>query len=356
MHAVRRASPAADVVVVAAPPGATEGVADLLAPHVGAAGLLVVDGGATRRESVRRALRVVPDDVGVVLVHDAARALAPTSLAAEVVTAVRAGADAVVPGLPVHDTVKAVDDAGLVLGTVDRSTLRAVQTPQGFRRDVLVSAHATAGPGDVTDDAGLVEAAGGVVRVVPGSEEAFKVTRPLDLLLAGAVVSRQAGAAAPDALPRVGTALDVHPFSDDADRPCRVAGLLWPAERALAGHSDGDVVAHAAADALLAAAGLGDLGGLVGVDDPRWAGSPGVAVLAAAVQHLRARGWRVGNVSVQVVGQRPRLAERREEAQEVLSSAAGAPVSLSATTTDHLGALGREEGVAALATALVARA
>ncbi len=195
VHAVRALSAARSVdrVVVAAPPDGVAEVRALLTDHEVGAEVSVVAGGATRQESVRRALGALPADVDVVLVHDAARPLAPVELVDRVAAAVRGGADAVVPGLPVADTVKRVDPAGRVEETVDRAALRAVQTPQGFRRAVLEAAHAAADGAvtDVTDDAGLVERAGGTVVVVPGDEEAFKVTRPLDLLLAEAVLARR---------------------------------------------------------------------------------------------------------------------------------------------------------------------
>jgi 2-C-methyl-D-erythritol 4-phosphate cytidylyltransferase len=188
LHAVRgvRAVPAVGPIVVLAPVGLVNDLAVLLASY----DVVVTAGGEQRQDSVRQGLAVLPGAVDLVLVHDAARALAPVALFEAVIAALRAGAEAVVPVLPVADTVKRVAD-DRVVATVDRADLRAVQTPQGFVRSVLERAHALPGPA-ATDDAALVERLGRTVVTVPGSEEAFKVTRPFDLLVAQAVLAGRA--------------------------------------------------------------------------------------------------------------------------------------------------------------------
>ncbi|KSU52924.1 bifunctional 2-C-methyl-D-erythritol 4-phosphate cytidylyltransferase/2-C-methyl-D-erythritol 2,4-cyclodiphosphate synthase [Microbacterium enclense] len=354
------AGPSAQVVVVV--PEGYEG--DALTDARDAAGaaadlVTVVTGGATRQESVAAGISALWADVDVVLVHDAARALTPPEVFERVVAAVDAGADAVIPTLPVVDTIKRVDDAGRVVAGVDRSELAAAQTPQGFRRAVLEAALAEAAA-DHTDDAAVVAAAGHTVITVAGDAAAFKITTAPDLERARAIVQ-----AAPEAspapapapapahrAPRVGIGTDVHGFGGEGT--LWLAGLEWPGEQALSGHSDGDAVAHAIVDALLAAAGLGDIGTHFGTDRPEFAGVHAEAFLAHTLRLLREAGWAVGNVSVQVQANRPRFAARRVEAERVLSAAlGGAAVSVSATTTDGLGFTGRSEGVAAFATALV---
>jgi 2-C-methyl-D-erythritol 4-phosphate cytidylyltransferase len=187
VHAVRRvaSAPSVGCLVVAAPPGEVGFVESLLAA---VPGVTVVAGGAIRQESVALALAAVPDRFEIVLVHDAARALTPASLVEAVAARVREGCAAVIPALPVVDTIKEVTASGTVVGTVDRSVLRAVQTPQGFRRATLVAAHAGAAD-EHTDDAGMVEKLGVPVHVVPGDELAFKITRPVDLAVAEALLA-----------------------------------------------------------------------------------------------------------------------------------------------------------------------
>jgi 2-C-methyl-D-erythritol 4-phosphate cytidylyltransferase/2-C-methyl-D-erythritol 2,4-cyclodiphosphate synthase len=346
-------------VVVVAPPGRTD---DLMRTGAIPEAVQVVAGGASRDASVRKGLAALDDGTQLVLIHDAARPFAPPEVFERVIDGLVAGHDAVIPAVPVTDTIKVVHD-GVVHSTPVRDALVAVQTPQGFRLEVLERAHAAL-DAQVTDDAMLVERAGIEVHVVDGSPHSFKITTAFDLHVAEAVLAQSdpviAGSVADDPTPQertmtpmVGIGTDVHAF--DPGSPAWVAGLFWPGEVGLAGHSDGDVVAHACADAVLNACGLGDLGGLIGTDRPEYSGAAGAEILRAVAVHARQQGFDLLNIGVQMIGNRPRIGPRRLEAQEVLSAAAGCPVHLSATTTDGLGLTGRSEGLAAMATALVTR-
>lgn len=361
-HALERVfrAPSAQVVVVA--PAGREG--DARSEALEAAGdrrdlVTVVAGGDTRQASVAAGLAALWADVEVVLVHDAARALTPPEVFERVIAAVDEGRDGAIPVLPVIDTIKRVEGSDVV-GAVDRSELSAAQTPQGFRREVLDAAYRGAVQ-EFTDDAALVADAGHAVAAVAGHPLAFKITTPADLDRARSLVTDAPVAPVSARLehdvpvPRVGMGTDVHAFGGDG--ALWLAGLEWPGEPALSGHSDGDAVAHAIVDALLAAAGLGDIGTHFGTDHPEYAGAHADVFLARTIGLLGEAGWRVGNVSVQVQANRPRFAARRAESEAALSAAlGGAPVSVSATTTDGLGFTGRGEGVAAFAVALVVRA
>ena len=336
----------AQVVVVAPEGREADAAADARAAFGDAAArrVAVVRGGATRQASVAAGVAAVAPGVEIVLVHDAARALTPAAVFARVVEAIDGGAAGAVPVTPVVDTIKRVDD-GVVVGAVDRSELSAAQTPQGFRRDVLDAVYRDASD-EFTDDAALVAAAGHPVAAVAGDPLAFKITTPADLDRARALVAVRPAAA------RVGVGTDVHAFGGIGD--LWLAGLEWPGEPALSGHSDGDAVAHAIVDAVLAAAGLGDIGTHFGTDHPEYAGAHAGVFLARTARLVTEAGMRIGNVSVQVQANRPRLAARRAEAEAALSAAlGGAPVSVSATTTDGLGFTGAGQGVAAFAVALV---
>lgn len=345
-HALRGLA-AVDARLVVVAPAGLEADASAIAERAGVAPL-VVAGGETRADSVAAGLAAV-GDARWVLVHDAARALTPAAQVERVIAALRAGASAVVPVLPVVDTVRSVEAAwhaeGDVLGPiVDRAALRAMQTPQGFDADLLRRAYAAADAmGASTDDAQLVQALGQPVAAVRGDELAFKITTAADAERAESLLGPAI---------RVGVGADVHAFGGDG--PLRLAGLEWEGQ-GLEGHSDGDAVCHAIVDALLGAAGLGDIGGLVGTDDPQHAGAHGEVFVRAAIAQLAEHGWRPVNVAVQVLGVRPRIGARRDAAQRALSAMVGAPVSVSGTTTDGLGAIGRGEGVQAIATALIRR-
>lgn len=343
-HALAPLPSLAAQAVIVVPAGREDEASRIARDVLGDLPTRVVAGGDTRQGSVAAGLAVVAPDASVVLVHDAARALTPLEVFERVVAAVHGGASGAIPVVPVVDTIKRVHDGGVV-GAVDRTELSAAQTPQGFRREVLDAAYRDA-PADFTDDASLVALAGHLVAAVQGDPRAFKITTPADLERARALVAPRT------AIPRIGVGTDVHAFGGAG--ALWLAGLEWPGETPLSGHSDGDAVAHAIVDALLSAAGLGDIGTHFGTDHPEYAGAHADVFLSRTRAILADAGWRIGNVSVQVQAARPRFAARRAEAEAALSGAlGGAPVSVSATTTDGLGFTGAGEGVAAFAVAVV---
>ena len=336
-HSISALSSVADHIVVSAPAGYEDQIRALVGNDI-----TVVTGGATRSESVRLALATI-EKADFVLVHDAARALASRELAARVVAALKAGDVAVIPALPEVDTVKVIDANGYVTSTPDRTTLRRVQTPQGFTFSVLKSAHATAS--DATDDAALVAAAGHKVRVIDGEERALKITTPHDL----ATALQFMGSAQSFS---TGVGVDAHAFGQG--RELWLAGLHWPDEVGVEGHSDGDVAAHAICDALFAATGLGDLGSNFGTSRPEYAGASGIKLLKETYLLISNAGFSISNVSVQIIGNRPRIGARRAEAIATISTAlGGAEVAILATTTDGMGLTGEGKGIAAIASALV---
>lgn len=308
----------------------------------------VVPGGSSRHDSVSAGLAALRPSITTVLVHDAARALAPADVFVRVADAVARTGHGAVPALPVVDALKTIDPATSALtGLVDRNTLRAVQTPQGFVRVDLEHAHAHAPAGDHQDDAAVYLAAGYTVDTVAGAIEGFKITHPEDIARAQQELHPEGRDL------RVGSGSDVHAFGEE--RGLHLAGLYFADEFELSGHSDGDAASHAIVDALLATAQLGDIGGMVGTSDPRFEGAHGDVFIREALSSLADAGFVPVNVTVQIIGNRPKMAQRRAEAERVLSEWVGAPVSVSATTSDGLGITGEGRGIAAIATALVAR-
>ena len=330
-----------DEIVITAPAGYEEQFRQIVGESA-----KVITGGILRSDSVNLALNALSTSVKYVLVHDAARALATEDLASRVLQELKSGAPAVIPALNVVDTIKEVDRDGYVRSTPDRAALRAVQTPQGFELSVLRRAHEASA--DATDDAALVEALGIKVKTIAGEARAMKITNPEDLALAVTHLRNL------DSQLRVGVGTDAHAFSNDPNRQLWLGGILWSDVVGVDGHSDGDVAAHAICDALFSAIGLGDLGSNFGTSDPKYAGASGVTLLQETLSRITAAGYAINNVAVQIVCNKPKIGTRRTEAIAALSQAlGGAPVSVTATSTDGLGFTGEGKGISAIATALV---
>ena len=337
-HAVVALAPIASEIVICAPAGYEKQIQELVG-----ADITVVTGGTTRSDSVRAGITALTGKNKYVLVHDAARALASTQLARNVLAALEKGEVAVIPGLELIDTVKSVDSSGHVTSTPDRASLRRVQTPQGFDLEILKKAHSSGA--NATDDGALVEAIGHKVLIINGEDRALKITTPADLATALSTLGDSSEF-------RTGVGVDAHAFEEG--RELWLAGLHWPNEVGVAGHSDGDVAAHAICDALFAAGQLGDLGSNFGTDKPEYAGASGVTLLKETMQKISSAGYSISNVTVQIIGNRPKLTSRRSEAIATLSAAlGGANVSVLATTTDGMGLTGEGRGIAAIASALL---
>ncbi|MEZ5888884.1 MAG: bifunctional 2-C-methyl-D-erythritol 4-phosphate cytidylyltransferase/2-C-methyl-D-erythritol 2,4-cyclodiphosphate synthase [Xanthobacteraceae bacterium] len=321
--------------------------------HDAAAGLPVrspVNGGATRQGSVLAGLEALAAEApAVVLVHDAARPFASAGLVSRAIAAGRAGA--AVPGLPVSDTVKAIDASGQVVETLDRARLRTVQTPQAFDFAALLAAHRkarAAGRDDFTDDAALAEWAGMSVSVFAGEAANAKLTTAEDFVRA----EQESQAALGDV--RTGVGYDVHAFS--AGDHVMLGGVRIPHDCGVAGHSDADVALHALVDAILGALAEGDIGVHFPPSDPQWRGASSDRFLAFAVERVRQRGGRIAHLDVAVVCEAPRIGPHREAIRARIAAIAGIAtdrVGLKATTSEKLGFIGRREGLAAYATATI---
>ena len=332
------------IVVVVAPDDMDRAIAEL-------GGLVtLVAGGATRSESVRAGLEAL-DGSGLthVLIHDGARPLVSPEVIEAVLAALEAGADAAAPALPVSDALWR-GEAGHVTGFAARDGLYRAQTPQGFRLDAILAAHrADAGAG-AADDVELAHRHGLAVAIVPGDEDNLKLTFPGD----DARAERIIGGRGMDV--RLGNGYDVHAFGPGDQ--VWLCGISVPHDRGLVGHSDADVGMHALTDALYGALALGDIGRHFPPSDPQWKGAASDIFLRHAADLVRARGWRLGNADVTLVCERPKIGPHAAAMQARLAEIMGVEpdrVSVKATTSERLGFTGREEGIAAIATAALIR-
>lgn len=341
-----------EAIVVAAPSDAVEAVEQAARRAAGAKVAAVVPGGSDRQDSVARGLAALPRGTEIVIVHDGARPLTPVPLI-DAVAAAAATDGAATAAVAIDETVKR-GVGGWVQATVDRDGLYRIQTPQGFQRTVLEAAHREAERAGfrATDDAALVERLGRPVRLVPGSPLNLKVTVPADLQLAESLLRRDDAAPAPGAAARVGLGFDAHRLV--SGRPLILGGVAVPSSRGLDGHSDADVVAHAVMDALLGAGGCGDIGRLFPPDDPAHRGADSMRLLGRVRALLAERGWRAAHVDVVIMAESPRLAPYTEAMRAAMAAALGidqARINIKATTLEGMGAVGRQEGIAAQAVA-----
>lgn len=309
----------------------------------------VVKGGASRPESVLAGLAALPQETELAAIHDGARPLVTETVIAEAVEAAeRCGAAA--PAVAVHDTIKQAEN-GIVRATPERKTLFAVQTPQVFDVRLLKQSLTAALERGIalTDDCSAVEAAGGTVVLTQGSEENLKITTPVDLTLAEAILKRRKTM-------RIGHGYDVHRLT--RGRRLILGGVEIPFERGLDGHSDADVLIHALMDALLGAAALRDIGVLFPDNDPAYKGISSMLLLDKVMQALENAGYRVGNADVTVLAQRPKLKDYIPAMRENLARAMKIPtdcVNVKATTEEGLGFTGSGEGIACHAVCLLER-
>lgn len=310
----------------------------------------MVSGGATRQESVWRGLQALSGQCDGVLVHDGARCLVTADVIQRCMASVEECGTGVA-AVPVTDTIKTVSDANIALDTPNRASLRAVQTPQGFKVDLLRRAHEQAQRDGFlgTDDASLVERLGVPVQLTEGSRRNIKLTTPEDLLMAEAFFAEQALPAL-----RVGQGYDVHRLVEG--RPLILCGVTVPHTLGLLGHSDADVALHALMDAMLGAAALGDIGRHFPDNDVRYKGISSMLLLESVRELIDAKGFAVGNVDITIIAQKPKLAPYITQMRGNVAQALGvdeAAVNVKATTTERLGFAGREEGIAAEAVCLL---
>lgn len=311
----------------------------------------VVAGGETRQDSVAAGLAESSATADLILIHDAARPFLTPALVCRCLEAA-AQHGAVVAAIPASDTIKEANLDGTVAATLDRSRLWLVQTPQVFRKRLLTEAYRSAAEAGIrgTDDASLVERLGHPVHVTMGSPRNIKVTWPEDVRWAEHVLQESDGGRAREMPNRIGIGYDAHCFAEG--RPLVLAGVRFPAERGLLGHSDADVVCHAICDALLGAVGAGDIGQHFPDSDPRFSGVSGLALLEKVVAMVRAAGWEIENVDAIVIAEAPRISGRVAEMRRAVGEALCTDVervSIKGTTTEGMGFTGRGEGMASQA-------
>lgn len=310
-------------------------------------------GGPERQDSVKNGLMKLSSDESVVLVHDAARPLVTSDIIERAIAAVRAHGTGVA-AVTVKDTIKQADRENKVVSTPDRALLRAVQTPQGFLKSILLKAHRKAEETGIlaTDDAALVEALNEAVQLSEGSYDNLKITTPEDMLMAEAVLNTREGNAFPSM--RIGQGYDVHQLV--AGRKLILCGVEIPHETGLLGHSDADVALHALMDALLGAAALGDIGRHFPDSNPDYKGISSLLLLKHVAGLIREQGYAAGNVDVTIVAQRPKLAPYIPAMRDNVAKTLDMPphnVNIKATTTEHLGFEGEEKGISAQAVCLL---
>lgn len=347
------AHPDVEAIVVAIHPDDEE----LFASAIDGLGgnIVAVHGGATRQASTRLALLALDEDEpDVVLIHDAVRPFIDVELIGRVVAGTEGGYGSL-PALAVSDTLKREAKGGLVGETVPRAGLHAAQTPQGFAYGVIRDAHEhahRAGRDDFTDDAAIAEWAGIPVRLVKGSPENSKITWARDIDMANARLGAGARACFPDV--RTGNGYDVHAFGQGDH--VTLCGVRIPHVRSLSGHSDADVALHALTDALLATCGAGDIGTHFPPSDQRWKGAASRLFVEEATRIVRGHGGRLANADITLICEAPRIGPHRQQMCATVADMLGivaSRVSVKATTNERLGFVGREEGIAAIATASV---
>ncbi len=319
----------------------------------GGKALRLVAGGSRRQDSVANAFRAALRETEVIVIHDAARPFVTADLITRTIAAA-AESGAAVAALPARDTVKRADDARVVTETLARATIFLAQTPQAFRREVLAAAFdfAARTNAEGTDEAALAEGAGHPVRLVEGDASNIKITSPEDLVIADAIA--RSGDRRPVRTGRAGTGYDLHRLA--ADRPLIIGGVTIPSDRGAVGHSDADVACHAITDAILGAAGLGDIGRHFPDSDPQWKGASSLDLLKRAAAIVGESGYEVGNVDVTVILETPKIRDHVRAMREAIAGAIGldaAHVSVKGKTNEGVDAVGRGEAIAAHAVALI---